>query len=113
MTLAVVARFPWGQAAAHAQAVGRLVPQAVIFAADSRFTSVSGNILQDDGKKLYRVANDAAVAYAGDVIAAQHAIREIKKYFGRRSPTRRVGATGFVARIIRTMYAHEAQRRDE
>jgi hypothetical protein len=119
MTMAVVALFPWGPLAPLFREPGARVQQAVIFAVDSRFTRPVGNrdertrtppaVLQDDGTKLYRVANNAMVVYSGDVIAAQHAVREIRKYFGRRPRGSQQDAAGYVARIIRAVYDQEKQ----
>lgn len=101
-------RFPWGRLGdLLAAGEGPSIREAVIFATDSRFTSPDNQVLQDDGQKLYRVAGDAAIAYSGDVLAAQRAVREVRKYFSRRRRDAAQEATQTVSRILRAAYELE------
>jgi hypothetical protein len=55
----------------------------VILATDSRFSLLNGDY-EDAGRKLYPLSPDAAMVYAGDVVAAQRAVSDITEYLQRR-----------------------------
>ena len=72
MTLSIGALFPWGRVAEAINAVGGFMPQAVILAADSRWTYSAGDKPYDDiGTKLFQLLGNAAAVYAGDVEAGE------------------------------------------
>ena len=112
MTLAVVARFPWGRLREVSDGVagaGFAVEQAVFLATDSRF-SFADRTPDDRGQKVYPVANDAGLVFAGDVLAAQRAIRSIRKYFERRDRKSKEEPAEHVGRLIEAAYANERRR---
>src|SRR3712207_2014289 len=75
MTLAVAACFPWGRLkdARDSLPPGTDMHQGVILASDSRFTFVDGRV-SDQGRKLYVLSPDAAMVFAGDIVALQDAL---------------------------------------
>jgi hypothetical protein len=72
VTLVVVARYPWGNTGRYLDSSlpGITFPQGQIVASDSRFSlRVGGHT--DTGRKVYVLAPNAALVFAGDLEAAQ------------------------------------------
>lgn len=114
MTLSVAVRFPFGRLAAMCRDIpGFTVPGGVILATDSRFTGRGeGSVLTDRGRKLFRIANDAALVYSGDVLAAQAAVRSIRQFFARRALDSPNEATLQVAELVKAAYQRELAERE-
>lgn len=113
MTLAVAVRFPFGRLAVLNRELVLGMDEAVILATDSRISAAGrGDVLTDRGRKLFRIANDAALVYSGDTLAAQASVRDVVRYFQRRRPGASRDATPEVSRIIREAYQRERRERD-
>jgi hypothetical protein len=80
VTIAVAACFPWAPPGAK---IPPNFPRGtgVVVAADSRFVYSDGHT--DDGRKVYRIADDAVMAFSGDVQAAERAIASIQRMLTR------------------------------
>jgi hypothetical protein len=64
--------------------------------------------VDDQGRKIYRLSRDAAMVYAGDVLAAQRAVSDIERFFQRRrSPKATQNASNSVGLLLRTAYQQE------
>ena len=80
MTLSIAAKYPWGELRKLSAFQGDL-PQAIIFATDSRWTKYYPNNqhdFEDVGTKFFDLTDDSGAVYAGDVQSGEHCIKELK-----------------------------------
>jgi hypothetical protein len=115
MTLSVIAQWPWGKLrdlgrSMNAQGIGGFEP-AVIVVTDSRFTE-RGRSPIDDGRKVYPLTPDSVLAYAGDVVCAQRAIRSAVSLLKRRHGSTRDPALD-IGRLFKRTYDEELRRARE
>lgn len=81
MTLAIGVKYPCGRLQ---QALASLphahLPEAVILMSDSRWTySEPQRRFEDIGTKIFTLDNSTAIAYAGDVRAGEHCVKELER----------------------------------
>jgi hypothetical protein len=86
-------------------------PGCAILASDSRFTLAEGPL--DTGQKVFEISPDAALVYAGDVLTAQRAIRDIRKYLAKRAGRPFIDPTPAVADLLRRARKEEIGRNSE
>ncbi len=87
MTVAVVARVPWGDHGEMLRSIpGNTQGYALIFAADSRFT-LEPPATFDYGQKIWRLTSaDVAAVFAGDVWAAEEGLERVEQAIKRERP---------------------------
>lgn len=93
MTLAVAAVFPWqavldsmsSEILTTLQHLG-LPKQAILFAADSRWTYTNDGSHEDGGVKLFGLGANAIAIYAGNVAAGERSIIALEKHFSDKPP---------------------------
>ena len=115
MTLAVIARFPWGPTGRMLDSAppGITFPHGLVVASDSRFSlRVGGHT--DTGRKVYVLAPNAALVFAGDVETAQRAISDLERLAQRMRGRGRMDPIQHVPDVLRrahTKAKERAQRR--
>lgn len=81
MTLSIAAKYPWGELR-KLTVFERGLPQAIIFATDSRWTKYYPNNqydFEDVGTKIFNLTDDSGVVYAGDVQSGEQCVNELRK----------------------------------
>ncbi len=87
MTIAVAAVFPRGQVLSILAALpGAIVDQGIVFASDSRFSWGNDPMHEDYGRKVHRLARNAAAVFAGDVLGGQAVIDALRTFGLERQP---------------------------
>lgn len=81
MTLAIGAKYPWGDLR-RLSVFEKNMPKAVLLITDSRWTKYYPNNqreFENVGTKTFPLTPDSAIVYSGDVISAEHCISQLKK----------------------------------
>jgi hypothetical protein len=92
MTLAVGAKYPWGELKKLLTTAGKS-PNAIILASDSRWTYGSAVVPYEDiGTKLFRIGRNAGAVYAGDSQVGEECIDELRcQLHSQREPSSQFG----------------------
>lgn len=78
MTLAIGAKYPWGELNKLFAPTAR-PPNAIILASDSRWTYKSGTEPYEDvGTKLFKIDSHAGAVYAGGVVIGEQCLDELR-----------------------------------
>lgn len=81
LTLCIAARFPWGIMARLPEPP---VPQAILFATDSRLTDLRTNRTLDIGEKLFPICDIAGLVFSGSYEIGIESVRKLRNNIERK-----------------------------
>lgn len=109
MTIAIGAKYPWGE-------LNRLPPpdskisEAIVLASDSRFSrklSHSYVPTSDSGTKLFQLGNDAVAVYAGNSNAVEHCLDELRWRLSRQNRPNSNTSKRIAQETFQDVYRHQ------